>query len=372
MRWTREEYISLLTYNHPPRPMFSELFGPIVNLDSEWRLQGATEEMISMHEFSFDYVPFYNIGQLGLINCPATIVLEDTATHYRAIDQFGRHVRMDKRTSTIPLPEDFPVETMDDWLKIKPMFSYDACRLPKSQIEEAKRLQSQGVLIRTAIMGGFDILRELMGEVNCCIAFYEDPELVFDILNTISEMNVRVLDEMSSQITVDQLSIHEDMAGKSGPMIGPHTVNEFLKPYYLKSWEILSARGTKIFSQDSDGNMNAVMDAFIDCGVNVFYPCEPMANMDIVELRKKYGHKIAFIGGLDKHVIRKTKADIDRELEYKMQDIMMDGGIVFGLDHRIPNGTSLENYIYYVDRAREILGLPDFRTCENCWGRMAF
>ena len=50
----------------------------------------------------------------------------------------------------------------------------------------------------------------------------------------------------------------------------------------------------------------------------------------------------------------------------------MDGGIVFGLDHRIPNGTPLENYIHYVDRAREILGMPDFRTSEMTWGRMAF
>jgi hypothetical protein len=51
---------------------------------------------------------------------------------------------------------------------------------------------------------------------------------------------------------------------------------------------------------------------------------------------------------------------------------MMEGGIVFGLDHRIPNGTSLENYIYYVRRAREILGLPAFEKCEPSWGRMAF
>ena len=51
---------------------------------------------------------------------------------------------------------------------------------------------------------------------------------------------------------------------------------------------------------------------------------------------------------------------------------MMEGGVVFGLDHRIPNGTPLENYIYYVDCAREILGMPDFRISEPSWGRMAF
>ena len=40
--------------------------------------------------------------------------------------------------------------------------------------------------------------------------------------------------------------------------------------------------------------------------------------------------------------------------------MIASGGCVLALDHRIPNGTPLENYRYYVRTAREILGLePD-------------
>ena len=62
---------------------------------------------------------------------------------------------------------------MDDWLKIKHMFEYDDSRIPMDEIEKAKDLQNKGVLIKSEILGGFDILRELMGEENCCIAFYD-------------------------------------------------------------------------------------------------------------------------------------------------------------------------------------------------------
>ena len=48
------------------------------------------------------------------------------------------------------------------------------------------------------------------------------------------------------------------------------------------------------------------------------------------------------------------------------------GSAVFGLDHRIPNGTPLENYRYYVQRGREILGLPALDGKAQGWGRMAF
>lgn len=372
MKWTNRQYVDLMTYQNPERPMFSELFGPIVGLDREWREQGATEDMIKMRAFAFDYVPYHQIGNLGAIHCPEEVVLEDNERYYVAIDNYGRRVRMDKRTSTIPLPENYPVETMDDWQKIKHMFEDDACRLTDADIEKAKALQAQGVLIKAEILGGFDILRELMGEENACVAFYEDPELIFDILDTISKTNVRVLADISKHLTIDQLSVHEDMAGKTAPLIGPATIREFMLPYYRQSWDLVQNAGTKLFCQDSDGNMNQVIDVFIEAGINIFYPCEPAGNMDIVALRQKYGHQIAFRGGIDKHVLRRTKEEIEKELVYKMQPCMMNGGIVFGLDHRIPNGTPLENYIYYIRRARELLGLPPFEECEPSWGRMAF
>jgi len=260
---------------------------------------------------------------------------------------------------------------MDDWLKIKHMYQYDDSRISLDWINRAKQLQDEGTMIRATLCGGFDVLRELMGDANCCIAYYEDPELVWDILNTVSNMNKRVLEIITSHMTLDLLSVHEDLAGKTGPLIGPNIVREFMVPYYRGAWEIASASGTKLLSQDSDGDINVDIDAFMEGGINVFSPCEPAANMDIVALRRKYGHKIAFHGGIDKHVLRRSKEEIKAEIDYKLQDCMMEGGIVFGVDHRITNGTPLENYIFYIDYVREKLGLEDFRKSEPGWGRMA-
>ncbi len=53
-----------------------------------------------------------------------------------------------------------------------------------------------------------------------------------------------------------------------------------------------------------------------------------------------------------------------------MQPLMREGGVVFGLDHRIPNGTPLDLYRYYVRRGRELLGLEP--NPQPSWGRMAF
>jgi uroporphyrinogen-III decarboxylase len=101
--------------------------------------------------------------------------------------------------------------------------------------------------------------------------------------------------------------------------------------------------------------MNPVIDAFLDAGVNCMHPMEPAANMDIVKVREKYGTRLAFYGGIDKHVIRRSKQEIVEELEYKIPPMVKTGGCVLALDHRIPNGTPLENYKFYMDKAWEII-----------------
>ncbi len=372
MKWTREQYIELMTFGQSPRPMFSELFGPLIGLEDEWRAQGASEDEIGMAAFDWDYVPFVDCGGVcGPFDAPATVVLEEDESYRIERDYLGRTVQLCKGTATLPLPLDFPVKDFSDWTKLKPIYAFSERRIDAEAIERAGAAQTAGAIVRCEIPGGWDTARELMGEEQACLAYYTQPDLMRDILDTLRDTSTKVLERITESLTIDQLYVHEDMAGKSGPLIGPSQVAEFIAPYYQACWDIVSNCGTRLFNQDSDGNMMPVLDAFLDCGVNVMHPLEPAAGMDMVQVRKRYGQRLAVLGGIDKHVLRRTKQEIDRELQYKMQSLMRDGGTVFGLDHRIPNGTPLENYRYYVRRGREILGLPPLDGSSRGWGRMA-
>jgi uroporphyrinogen-III decarboxylase len=373
MRFTRDQYLSLMTFAGCDRPMFSELFGPLVGLEDEWRAQGASEDEISLEPFDWDYVPVVQCGgSTGVFGGPEPVTLEETDEHLLQRDMLGRTMKLIKRSSTIPLPLDHPVHDMESWLKVKHLFAYRPDRVDAHAIEEARRAQADGALVVAYIPGGFDIPRDLMGEEIACLAYYEQPELMHDVLDTLKETSLRVLDEVTRQITVDQLSVHEDLAGKAGPLIGPQQVHNFIKPFFREVWDLVSSRGTPLFDMDSDGNMWRVLDAFLECGINSMHPMEPAAGMDIVEVRKAYGRRLAIRGGIDKHAIRKGHDAIRAELEYKMQPMFREGGIVFGLDHRIPNGTPIESYRYYVDVGRSLLGIAP-RTAESRgWRRMAF
>jgi hypothetical protein len=353
---SREEYLDHMTFVRNERPLFTEIFGPLLGLKEEWEEQGATPEELDFSAFRYRCPKRANLPvATGRIGGFEPVVLEETDDYLLSRDELGRTLKLSKLAATLPLPQTWPVRTMDDWLQIKHMYAFSEARLSGTWEAAAHRYLEQGIAIGVSIPGGYDEPRQLMGEEALSMAYYDQPELVHDILDTIGQTAVQVLDRVSATVPVDQLFVHEDMAGRSGPLVGPRQVKEFIAPYYRRVWDVLAERGARLFDQDSDGNMEAVIPAFLEAGVNCMHPIEPAAGMDLVRLREQYGTRLAMYGGIDKHVIRRSQAEIVAELEYKLPPMIASGGCVLALDHRIPNGTPLENYRFYVDKVWEIL-----------------
>ena len=190
------------------------------------------------------------------------------------------------------------------------------------------------------------------------MACYDAPELIHDILATIGDTVCRVL-ERAVPAGFDQLGVHEDMAGRSGPLFGPRQVREFVAPYYRRAWDLAREGGARLFRQDSDGDMTPVIGEFLEAGINFMYPVEPVGAQDLLAVRERWGERLALMGGIDKHVLRRGLAAIDAELERVIPPMVRSGGCILALDHRIPNGTPLEAYRHYVRRAWELMGAAE-------------
>ena len=352
----RDEYLDHMTFQANRRPLFTEIFGPLIGLKEEWLAQGATESELDFSAFSYRCPAFGGVPvNLGWIGGPEPRVIEDNDHVQIYIDRMGRRMRRVKRAATLALPETYPVTCMADWLRVKPHYEFSESRFANDWQQTAQAHLDADRVLSVGMPGGYDQPRQLMGEENLALACYEEPELIDDILQTIGDTAVQVLERVGARVPIDQLKVHEDMAGRGGPMFGPNQVQRFIAPYYRRVWEAARRCGARVFDQDSDGDLRPIIPAFLDAGVNVMHPMEPAAGMDIVELRQTYGQRLAFYGGLDKHVLRRTQAEIEAELEYKLPPLIRTGGCMFGLDHRVPNGTPLANYHFYVDKVWQIM-----------------
>lgn len=351
----REEFLEWMTFRGGRVP-FTEFFGPLLGMKENWEAQGASPEELDFSAFRYRIPRQARVAvSTHRMGGSSEVIFEDEKV-LRTRDDLGRTLELQKGFATLALPITYPVKTMDDWLKIKPKYEFSEERFREGWEDRAKQARAEGCVLTAGIPGGFDEPRQLLGEEELCIACFEQPELIHDILNTISDTAFKVLDRVSMAVPIDKLSVHEDMAGKSGPLFGPAQVREFVNPYYRRIWEMLSDRGATIFDQDSDGDMRPVVEAFLESGLNSMHPVEPAAGMDLVELREKYGKRLMLVGGLDKFALTRGTEEVEAEVERKVPFMIRSGGgCMLSLDHRIPAEVSLENYRFYIQKVWEVI-----------------
>jgi len=349
----RERYLGNMAFLGADRPLFRQFFGLLPGVADEWRAQGASEEEIALTAFGFDpdcHGVKVHTGFIG--GEPRQLLHEDEQVRIER-DAIGRTLKLHKQAASIPLPLDYPVRSRDDWERLKPHFEMSANRFAENWANEAKAAADYPLAL--LIPGGFDMPRELMGDAEACLAYYTQPDLIRDMIVTIERTALACAEEVCAQVALDVLVVHEDFAGRNGPLIGPDTFREFIGPYYRRVWEFVQARGAQVFSLDSDGNLTVIIDALLEAGVNAIYPFEVRAGMDIVEVRRRYGRQLAIGGGIDKFALHAGRAAIDAELQRTVPAMLELGGWTVSTDHRVLNGTTIENYRYYVNRIWEMI-----------------
>ena len=77
--------------------------------------------------------------------------------------------------------------------------------------------------------------------------------------------------------------------------------------------------------------------------------------MDLVALKKRYGDRISFMGGMDvRPLVANDRAAILRELEAKLPPAMAGGGYCLHSDHSIPDQVEYETCKFFVEEGLRI------------------
>lgn len=67
--------------------------------------------------------------------------------------------------------------------------------------------------------------------------------------------------------------------------------------------------------------------------------------MNLVELKKRYGDKLCFMGGIDVRLMAlDNPAPLEEEIKLKISLAKQGGGYIYHSDHSIPKNVSFANY----------------------------
>jgi uroporphyrinogen decarboxylase len=163
---------------------------------------------------------------------------------------------------------------------------------------------------------------------------------------------------------LDGFVIWGDVAYKRGLFFSPDYWREYFKPCVKVVVDYAHQRGLPVIYHGC-GNVQAIFEDFIEIGIDAYNPLEVKAGMDVVELRRQYGHRMVFCGNSDVRVWEIGDRDgIRREVLRKL-NAAQGGGYIFQSDHSVTSGVSGRAYDYAVKLVREYgvypLDLGEFR-----------
>lgn len=206
-----------------------------------------------------------------------------------------------------------------------------------------------------SILGFYWRAREWMGTENLSYAWYEQPELMHEMMAFIADFTIEVSRPvLEAGATPDYAVLNEDMSMKNGPLLSPDLYCTYIQPHLKRVVEFFKGHGVRYVMIDTDGDCELLIPPMLDAGVDGVWPLERASGMDPARLRRKFGRALRIWGGVDKRILAEGPAAIDAHLA-ALAPVVEEGGFIPTVDHTVPPDVPLDHFVYYMERKQALL-----------------
>jgi len=120
-----------------------------------------------------------------------------------------------------------------------------------------------------------------------------------------------------------------DYCYNTGPFISPAMFAEFIQPYLARIIEAGRKNGMYMVKH-CDGNIMPILDMMVECRPHAIHSIDPMAGMDIKQVKALIGDKVCLCGNVHCAAMQTgTEADVIASAEYCMTHGKPGGGYIF-------------------------------------------
>ena len=359
----RERFLACILGEAVDRAPYWLFWSPWPTTWRRWQAEGKPAELRTYGDvrahFGAESPPCALPVNLG--PCPQIErrVLEETDEHVIHIDGWGIRRRDLKGHESMSEFIEFPVKCRADWeaFRERRLDPGHPERLAGPWRQRAAEWADRGLPIQLGHYpdcGVFGSVRWLLGDEECLLAFYDDPALVHEIMDHMTDIYVTVFEAVAAEVRVDVIHIWEDMAGRHGPLISPGMWEEFMGPCYRRIRAVAERHGIPVISVDTDGRPHDIIPPMMAAGVNYLFPQEVAAGCDVHEMQRLFP-RLGMMGGIDKRALAAGPGAIDRELE-RVRPAVEAGLYVPDLDHLVPDDVSWESFCHYAEALARLVG----------------
>jgi uroporphyrinogen decarboxylase len=330
-------------------PVTDEPWGATVE---RWRREGLPA--------GADYRDYFGLDKfvgIGTDNSPRYPIrkIEETEEYTIATTPWGVTQKNWRHAGGVPEFLDFTIINADTWAAARKRMTPDRDRVKWDWLKrEYPRWRESGAWIRGGLWFGFDVTHSfIVGTERVLMNMATDPEWIVDMFNHELDVSLALLEMVwDAGYTFDAIGWYEDMGYKGTQFFGLDMYRELVKPVQKRACDWAKAKGIKVWLH-SCGDIRPFVPELVEIGVDMLNPLEVKAGMDPFRLKKDYGDKLVFHGGLNAALFDRPEK-LFAEMREVIPAMKVSGGYIASSDHSVPQSVSLETFREFVRLAREL------------------
>ena len=212
----------------------------------------------------------------------------------------------------------------------------------------------------------FEMYWRLRGMSETLLDMAAEPLLTDEMFGRCADFAVDLAETACSRFPLDWLWTGDDVASQQSLMMSPSTWRQMIKPHLQRVFDVGKRRRLWV-AYHCCGALRPIIPDLVEMGLDVLNPIQcSCPGMDPLELKREFGAKLAFMGGVDTQGLlpRGTVAEVRQATRRLLDGMTADGGgYILAASHTIPPETPPDNIFAMYAEA----GL----SCEEIFDRAA-
>jgi len=254
-------------------------------------------------------------------------------------DAFGVEWSLEEKAEggTYPTPGGHPVTDISNWRAEVSMPDPDELDWTPVRASAEAVDRDECLLQGFVEMGLFERSYLLLGMEAALVAFLSQPEEMWDLVAAIADYKIELIERFDDAVGMDMLWYGDDWGTQSDLFLPPRVWRRIIGPHTKRIYDCLKKRDI-IINQHSCGRIESVFADMIDMGADIWNPCQPCN--DLAALKKKFGGRITFCGGIDSQFVLArpgvTTREVRAEVRARIDALAEGGGYIAAPSHGVP------------------------------------
>lgn len=205
-------------------------------------------------------------------------------------------------------------------------------------IEETKKIDRSQQFVTAVLWPGiFENCHHFMGMQECMINLYEEPEIMHEIINTITEYELQMAEEIVAHFHPDAFYRHDDWGTQLSTFLSREMFREFLFEPTKRIYDFWRAHGAEVIVHHSDAYGETLIPEMIEMGIDVWQGA--LSTNNLHKIARDYAGKLTVMGGINNGIIdcvdwsrEKVNEEVKRILDWVDSPYMIPNA-TFGGDY---------------------------------------